>query len=90
MKNEGHPHPYDLHRWEDDGGRPGPEEPPVKRGGGMLRLVAVLLILLALLGGGIGYATHVAVELLWLYVVLLIVGVVLGTISYRGPRDPLL
>lgn len=88
------PHPHELNRWEDEGGRAGdecePDEVHVnRRGTSMLRMLALILILLALLGGGFGYAAHVAVELLWVCVVLLIVGVILGGFDYyNGPRYP--
>lgn len=54
----------------------------------MLRTIALILILIALLGGGVGFATHVAVEILWICLVVLLVGAVLGGFSYYGPREP--
>jgi hypothetical protein len=82
------PHPHELHRWESEGGRvhhdQGPAPAPARPQGGpnMLRMLAVLLILLALLGGGVGFAVHVGMELIWLFIVLLLVGVILGAVSY--------
>jgi hypothetical protein len=56
----------------------------------MLRTIAILLILLAFLGGGIGSAAGMAVELLWLFLLLAIIGLFIGGFDYyRGPRDPL-
>lgn len=53
----------------------------------MLRTIAILLILLAFLGGGVGAAAGMAIELLWLFVLLAIIGLVLGVFDgYRGPR----
>lgn len=83
------PHPHEIHRWEDDGGRAinghEPRPPEKRRGFPVLRTIAIILILLAFLGGGLGAALGMAMELLWLWLIILLVGVVLGLFGGGGP-----